>query len=64
MLLNIGHSGAMAEITAGFWLSAMANFARDGGATEPYSDILALYIGGMSDNIGSPPWSAIDNIDE
>jgi len=64
VLLNIGHSGAMAEITVGFWLSAMVNFAKDGGAMEPYSDILALYVGGMSDNIGSWPWFATDNIDK
>lgn len=54
----------MAEITVGFWLSAMVNFAKDGGAMEPYSDILALYVGGMSDNIGSWPWFATDNIDK
>lgn len=35
----------MAEIIASFWLFAMANFVKDGSATEPYSDIVALYVG-------------------
>lgn len=30
---------------AGFWISAMANFMKDGGATVPYSDMAAPYIG-------------------
>jgi len=40
VLPNIGHDSA----TTGFWLSAIANFVKDGNATAPYSDMVALHV--------------------
>lgn len=43
---------------AGFWLSSMANFLKDGGATTPY---VSRYFIFWALHHGPP--SAIDNID-
>jgi hypothetical protein len=32
-------------LVVGFWLSAMANFLKDGGATAPYSIVVVLHVG-------------------
>jgi hypothetical protein len=45
---------------AGFWLSAMANFVKDGDTTVPYSDV-ADWRHGMSAGMAGVWLSAIDN---
>jgi len=36
---------AMADISGGFWLFAMAKFLKDGSTTAPYSDMAAPHVG-------------------